>query len=111
MGLPEAQFWDMTKAEIERYLEGAVWRLRIQAQFDYVLSNTIGLSMARMMDKNVKFPSVEEVYPTLFIEPETEEKRIAEEERRMTDSANNFLAFARQHNARMNKGVETINDD
>ena len=28
MGLTELEFWEMTKAEIERYLEGALWRMK-----------------------------------------------------------------------------------
>lgn len=99
----------MTKAEIERYLEGVAWRLKSQAQFDYMLADLIGVSVARILDKDVKFPSVEEAYPLLFTENIQENKQ-KEEETRMISSANNFLAFANRHNARM-KGAEKQNDN
>lgn len=100
----------MTKAEIERYLEGAVWRMKTKAQFDYVLADLIGISMARIMDSKTKFPKIEDVYSSLFaIEDET--SRAAKKDMKMTNSVNNFLAYAKQHNARMSKGVETIKND
>ena len=94
----------MTKAEIERYLEGVAWRLKSQAQFDYMLADLIGVSVARILDKDVKLPTVEEAYPALFAEV-IKEKKQTEEEIRMINSANNFLAFANRHNARL-KGAE-----
>lgn len=101
-GLAESAFWDMTKAEIERHMEGAVWRYRTQAQFDYSLANLFGVAVARILDSNVDFPAIEQVYPNLF-DKEIQEKQSSEEEERMTNSTNNFLAFAKAHNARMRK--------
>lgn len=101
MGLSESDFWEMTKAEIERYLEGAVWRMKQKAQFDYVLSDLIGISVSRLMGGN-SFPTIEEAYPLLFAEKQKEEET---EEINMQSSINNFLAFAQRHNAKM-KGDE-----
>lgn len=101
----------MTLAEIERYCEGATWRLKQQAQFDYSLADLIGASVARLFDSDVTYPSIYQVYPHLF---EEEKKIKAEEETKSeiatTNSINNFLAFAMKHNAKM-KGVETENYD
>lgn len=92
----------MTIAEIERYCEGAVWRLKQQAQFDYSLANLVGLSVNRLFDNNSEFPSIEDVYPHLF------EKELAEKQKEniaTQKSINNFMAFAMANNSKL-KGVE-----
>ena len=103
----------MTVAEIERYCDGAVWRMKQQAQFDYSLANLIGVSVGRLLDSSVEYPTVYEVYPYLFEEEvvqEAEEKQ--ESEIATTNSINNFLAFAMKHNAKLkDKGVEDVNYD
>lgn len=102
MGLTELDFWDMTKAEIERYLEGALWRMKAKAQFDYSLADLIGASVARLLDSNSEYPAIYQVYPHLF------EEEIIEEEKQdtaTTNSINNFLSFAMKHNAKL-RGVE-----
>jgi hypothetical protein len=98
----------MTPGEVERFCEGAMWRMRSQAQFDYMLADLIGVSSARMMSNEVKFPTLEEVYPSLFEAKPEEAKALEEEQKRITDSTNRFLEFAMKHNAkRRDKGVET----
>ncbi len=93
----------MTKAEVERYLQGAVWRMKQKAQFDYSLADLIGASVARVLDSGNKYPSLYEVYPHLF---EEEKQEQAKEDVATTNSINNFMAFAMAHNAKMKKGVE-----
>ena len=56
----------MTVAEVERWQEGAVFRLKSKAQFNYILADLIGFSVSRMMSKDVKYPAIEDVYPELF---------------------------------------------
>lgn len=98
----------MTPGEVQRYTEGAVWRLRSKAQFDYMLADLIGVSSARMMSSEVKFPTLEEAYPGLFEKKPEEIKELEEEQLRIQNSTNRFLEFAMKHNAkRRNKGVET----
>jgi hypothetical protein len=94
----------MTIAEIERYCDGAMWRIKQQAQFDYSLADLIGASVGRLLSKNVEYPTLQEAYPHLFKEETPEEEKI--EETATTNSINNFLAFAMAHNAKM-RGVET----
>lgn len=103
LGLDEFKFWDMTIAEIERYIKGAEWRIKTQAQFDYTLADLIGISVARVVSDKTTFPSIETVYPTLF---EAEAKQKAEEEKRAAESTNRFLEFALKHNAKMNAQKE-----
>ena len=68
----------MTVAEVERWQEGAVFRLKSKAQFNYILADLIGVSVSRMMSKDVKYPDIEDVYPELF----EKEKEEHDEERR-----------------------------
>lgn len=100
----------MTLAEIERYCDGAVWRMKQQAQFDYSLADLIGASVGRLFDGEVKYPSIYEVYPHLFEEEKQAPEEEEESEIATTNSINNFLAFAMAHNAKM-RGVETENYD
>ena len=105
-GLPEFDFWNMTVAEIMRYIEGAAWRLKTKAQFDYALADLIGISVARIMSSDTKYPKIEEVYPALF-EPQEDEKQVEIKQQQLNEaSANRFLQFALQHNARMRQGDE-----
>lgn len=106
MGLAETDFWEMTIAEVERYLRGAHWRYKTQAQYDYTLANLIGISVGRLIASDLSFPSIEEVYPNLYEKESQEIKEQKEEEEKMINSQNRFLEFAMKHNAKM-KGVET----
>jgi flagellar biosynthesis protein FliP len=99
----------MTVAEIQRFMDGAVWRMKSQAQFDYSLANLIGVSVARIMSNEVEFPTIEKVYPDLF-ESVEEERAQAQEEIATQNSINHFMEFAMKHNAKM-RGVEKINND
>lgn len=81
----------MSIAEIERFIKGARWRLQQQAQFDYCLSNLIGISSARMMSSEITLPPIEEVYTNLFEEKKKEEIELDEHSQK---SVNNFLAAA-----------------
>jgi hypothetical protein len=107
VGLEEEKFWNTTVAEIQRYMEGAVWRMKSQAQFDYSLANLIGVSVARIMSKEVEFPPIEQVYPELFEAVAEEQKQ---EEIATQNSINHFMEFAMKHNAKM-RGVEKVNND
>lgn len=100
----------MTVAEITRYTEGATWRLKTQAQFDYILANLIGVSVARVVSGEAEFPSIEKVYPTLFTKEEVaeEEQKVKEEEAMITNSKNRFLEFALKHNAKMKTKEEEV---
>ena len=76
-GISEADFWEMTLAEIERLSDSKkrVWKREAQerASFDYKLAELIGRSVARIHSSSAKFPPIYEVYPTLFDEIEGED--------------------------------------
>lgn len=97
----------MTIAEIERYCDGAVWRMKQKAQFNYSLADLIGASVGRLLDSNITYPTIYEAFPHLFKE-EVEEQEELQSDVAITNSINNFLAFAMKNNAKM-RGVETEN--
>lgn len=101
----------MTVAEVQRYMEGAIWRMKSQAQFDYILANLIGVSVSRIMSKDVKYPNIEEVYPELFEDIIKEKRRQKEEEIKINQSVNNFMAFAMKHNSKRKEREELTNDN
>lgn len=92
-------------------MDGAIWRMKQQAQFDYSLANLIGVSVARIMSNNVTFPQIEEVYPDLFEEEIKEQRRQKEEEIAIQNSVNNFMAFAMKHNSKRKESEELTNDN
>lgn len=95
----------MTIAEVMRFEEGAMWRLKQKAQFDYILANLIGISCARIMSKDVKYPAFDEAYNfnEEHKEEEEENERIAQDTATQ-NSVNRFLEFAMKHNAKMKEG-------
>ena len=97
----------MTVIEIQRYMEGATWRMKSQAQFDYILANLIGVSVSRVVSSGAEYPSIETVYPSLFDEEMAEEKKQRmEEEAAITNAKNRFLEFALKHNAKLREKKE-----
>lgn len=96
----------MTIAEVVRYEEGAVWRMKQHAQMDYALANLIGISSARMMSSEVTYPAIEDVYPNLFEKPEEEEEKETQEEIMARNSINRFMEFALRHNNSMERKEE-----
>lgn len=96
----------MTVAEIQRYVEGAQYRMRVQAQYDYILGNLIGISVGRCVSKDATYPPIETVYPSLFEAPSQEELEQEEEQKQITNSTNRFMEFAMKHNARFRKDKE-----
>ena len=99
-GITEAQYWEMTLAELTRAIES---KKRVnkaqeqkQAAFDYILADLIGQSVARVFSSENTLPDIAEVYPTLFNDEEiTEQKQAKKDEL----SAARFRQFAQAHNS------------
>ena len=64
----------MTIAEVARWQEGAMWRLKSKAQFDYILADLIGISAGRMASNDVEYPAIKDVYPDLFNDEDEKEE-------------------------------------
>jgi hypothetical protein len=103
LGLTEAQFWEMSVAELDRYFES---RKRVEqkeakerAYFDYILADLIGRSVSRVYSNQAKLPELYEVYPTLFDNQEAEQQR---QEKLAELSALRFKQYANFHNKKFN---------
>ena len=107
-GISEAEFWDMTFAELDR-LTASKDRMRKhmdkeRATYDYILATLIGRAFAANMDSKATFPEIHEVYPSLF---NKKEREIQKREQVNQLSALRFKQFAQSYNKRFK---EVAND-
>ena len=105
-GITEAEFWEMTFAELDRMVDSRkrmeTYKARERATYDYILAVMIGRAFAASMDNKAKFPELYDVYPSLF----AEEKQIQKQELSNQLSALRFKQFANSYNKRLeNKEV------
>lgn len=108
-GITEAEFWEMTFAELDRLVASKrrveKYREQCEAANNYTLAILIGRAFSASMDSNATFPDIHEAYPTLFNAKEREEK-IKEEKDNI--SALRFIHFAQTYNSNYkNKVVES----
>ena len=107
MGITEAEFWDMTLAEVDRAKASRKRVMKQQAQekasFDYILADLIGRSIGRIYSSATNIPDITTAYPTLFDSKEVEENRAA---RKAELSALRFKQFADSYNKKFSKGSE-----
>lgn len=100
-GLTEYQFWDMTLAEIVRYIESEkrkqLMKAKEKASFDYIQAELIGRSIARIYSSTSGYPAIEEVYPSLF---DTQEIQQQKQEKKDELSVIRFKQFADSFNKR-----------
>jgi hypothetical protein len=93
----------MTICELERFVESKmrVEKLRLQerATYDYILADTIGKSVARLLNSGATMPTLAEVYPTIF-EAENNEVKQEQAEKIAELSALRFELFAQSFNKR-----------
>lgn len=100
-GISEAEFWEMTFAELDRLVASKQRMDRHNAQeratYDYILAALIGRAFAAGMDSKATFPEIHEVYPSLF---DKGEREIQKQERSNQLSALRFKQFADSYNKR-----------
>lgn len=110
-GISEADFWNMTLAELERMFESKRRMQKQNAQdkayFDYKLADLIGISVGRLYDKQNEMPAIEEVYSTLF----DAKKMQAEKQKREDElSIARFKQFADAHNQKFERKEDAMNE-
>lgn len=112
VGMSEHEFWNMTLAEIDRYIESKKRVMKIEAQekatYDYILGDLIGRSIARVYSSSAKYPEIYDVYPTVFDKEKIEE---AKRERTMELSALRFKQFAESFNKQFAEKEAKANND
>lgn len=112
-GITEANFWDMTIAEIQRAVAASVRVEKRQAQqkatFDYILANLIVKGVSKCLGDKSTYPTLEEAYPELFTDMQEEKERQIQE-RKDNLSALRFKQFAQSYNSNFkNKEVPDNN--
>jgi transcriptional regulatory protein LevR len=96
----------MTIAEVVRAIESfnrvKTERLKERANQDYILAHLITRGMSITMGSKQPFPSIEEVYPTLFVKNNLEEQQKVQEQKDNLSTLR-FLQFAQSYNSRFKK--------
>ena len=99
-GLKESEFWEMTIAELDRYIDSRKRVLRIEekerATHNYLHALLVGKAVARCFDDKSSFPEIHEVYPSVFVETQANKDEI--QERKDELSALRFKQFAESFN-------------
>lgn len=92
----------MTLGELENYLDSYARRKTLEqkekAKFDYQLANLIGISVARIYNKSVEYPEIQQIYPKLF------EEEVKQNNDELTIMR--FMQFAQQHNQKFREVKE-----
>ena len=105
-GISEAEFWEMTIAELERAVQSRKRQEKARAQekasFDYIHADLVGKSVARIYSSSNHFPELAEVYPSLFDSQMIEEQK---REKREKLSVIRFKQFAQTYNNKIKKVV------
>lgn len=109
-GISEKDFWEMTIAEIDRATKSIARVRKIEAQeqasYYYILANLIAKGVAKVLGDKSDYPTIEEVFPSLFADT-VAEREAAVEEHRMNLSALRFRQFAQTYNKKLkNKEVQ-----
>lgn len=105
-GLKELEFWEMTIAEVMRYLQAQQKIKKAESQekasYDYILAGLITRGFSIAMGAKQSFPKINEVYGGLFdeIKEEQEEK---EKQRIMELSTIRFKQFTKSYNNNFNR--------
>jgi hypothetical protein len=109
-GITEADFWNMTLAELDREFTARAkiekYRAQERASYDYILADLIGRSISRIYSSSSKYPEISAAYPTLF---DTKEIQAKKQEKTAELSALRFKMFAQSFNDRFKK--EANNND
>ena len=98
IGMREEDFYNSTIKQITRYVESynkqQENQLQEKAFFDYQLANLIGMSVARLLSKDAKYPTFEKAYPFINKDAKTE----VDEEWEMEVQHNRLREWAEQIN-------------
>ena len=105
-GISEWNYWNMTLAEITRYIE-SYNRIRQQkakeiAINNYILADLIGQSIGRIYKGT--YPSIQEAYPSLFQDDAEYNDTI--QQQKDEASIRNFINFANAYNKKIGGEIE-----
>jgi hypothetical protein len=103
----------MTIGEVSRYIEAQNKKMTMQnqekASHNYILANLIVRGVGITLGSKEHYPTIDEVYPSLF-DNIKEEQRAKVEQQKMELSALRFRQFAQSYNNRKHKEVQNKNE-
>lgn len=83
--MDEDKFWNSTYGEVIRYIIAYNNKVRndikMQLRAAYLTADLVGVSVARLLDSNITFPDITEMYPELYAEEIVELEKIKEVQR------------------------------
>lgn len=83
--MDEDKFWNSTYGEVIRYIEAYSNKIKndikMSLRASHFTADLVGISVARLLDSEVKFPDITEMYPELYAEEIKELEKIKEKER------------------------------
>lgn len=83
--MDEDKFWNSTYGEVIRYIIAYNNKLKSDIKMSlraaHLTADLVGVSVARLLDSDIKFPGITEMYPELFAEEAKELERLKEIER------------------------------
>ena len=83
--MDEDKFWNSTYGEVIRYIIAYNNKLKSDIKMSlraaHLTADLVGVSVARLLDSDIKFPGITEMYPELFVEEAKELERLKEIER------------------------------
>lgn len=98
----------MTLGEVTRAIKSKMRVKKVEAQeratFDYILADLVGLSVGRFIAKELDYPTLEEVYPSLFTE-QAKSRKEAQAAKATELSIIRLKQYANFHNEKYNKEV------
>lgn len=102
-GITEAEFWNMTFAEIHRLVNSKIrmknLHFREKAAFDYIQARLIAKGVAIAFGDKSDFPTLEDAYPSVFNDVDAlAEQQAKQEETKTQLSVLRFKQFANFHN-------------
>lgn len=106
IGMREEDFYRSTLAQVTRYVEAynkqQENQMQEKAYFDYQLANLIGMSVARLLSKDAKYPEFEKAYPFISkVQPKE-----VDEDWEMEVQHNKLREWAEQMNKKFKKSDE-----
>lgn len=105
LGLTEAEFNAMTLAEVKRWLEAHEKRrlreLQEEAMIAYISVDLIGVSVGRLMSRDIKYPQFVDAFVNLFSKEEIAKIEEDKAKREREEFIAKFKAMAENHNERI----------
>lgn len=97
-GMDEDKYWNSTYGEVVRriiaYSNKLKSDIKLSLRSAHLTADLVGVSVARLLDSEIKFPDITEMYPGLF-EEEIKELEILKEKQELEKLKENFANLAK----------------